>query len=190
MQHLSNRLKVVFFIALCYWGLPVSLYAQEGRNASPMTLKKYKVNKHKGERLVTLTVPESVARELLAALLEQDNRDEGLAVTETKTYKTYKAFPIHKKAMPVDPSPSIEGSRQVMRSIVGEMIRDSIVKDKDSFTWFALDGRQFVVDGKAVSDWLRVKFQSEYIKADGWGYYFGPVAVKGRGIFMDRSDVY
>jgi hypothetical protein len=184
MQHLNNQLKVAFFITLFYWTVPFSMYAQDGRNF------KYKVSKHKGERLVTLTLPESVARELLAALLEEDNREEGPSPKEARTYKAYKVYPIHKKVMPIDPSPSFEAGRQVMRSMIGEMIRDSIVKDRDSFTWFALDGQQFVVDGKAMPDSLRVRFQSEYIKADGWGYYFGPVEVKGRGIFMDRDDVY
>ena len=177
MQHLNNQLKVAFFIMLFCWAIPISMYAQEGQKF------KYKLSRHKGDHWVTLTLPESVARELLAALLEEDRPDPVVA-------RMYKAAPIHKKMMPVDPSPSIEGSKQIIRSIIGEMIRDSIVKDRDSFSWFALDGRQFVVDGKAMPDSLRVKFQSEYIKADGWGYYFGPVAVQGRGIFMDRSDVY
>jgi hypothetical protein len=184
MQHLKNQLKAALFIALFCWVLPISMYAQDGQKF------KYKVNKHKGDHLVTLTLPESVARALLAALLDEYNLDEGPAPKEARTYKTYEAYPIHKKTMPVDPSPSIEASRQVMRNIIGEMIRDSIVKDRDSFAWFALDGRQFVVDGTAVPDSLRVKFQSEYIKADGWGYYFGPVEVQGRGIFLDRGDVY
>jgi hypothetical protein len=184
MQHLKNQLKVAFFITLCYWAVPISMYAQDGQKF------KYKVSKHKGDHLVTLTLPEGVARALLAALQDEYNPDEGPSPKEARTYKTYKAYPIHKKAMPIDPSPSIEASRQIMRSIVGEMIRDSIVKDRDSFTWFALDGGQFAVDGKAVPDSLRVKFQSEYIKADGWGYYFGPVQVKGKGIFLDRGDVY
>ena len=184
MQHLNNQLKVAFFIALFCWVVPISMYAQDGQKF------KYKVSKHKGDHWVTLTLPESVARELLAALLEEDNRDEGPAPKEARIYKGYKAYPIHKKIMPVDPSPSFEAGRQVMRNIVGGMIRDSIVKDRDSFSWFALDGHQFVVDGKAVPDSLRVKFQSEYIKADGWGYYFGPVEVKGSGIFMDRGYIY
>ena len=184
MQHLNNQLKVAFFIALFCWALPISMYAQDGQKA------RYKVSKHKGDHWVTLTLPEGVARALLAALLDEYNLDEGPAPKAAGAYKAYKAYPVHKKAMPVDPLPSIEGSRQVVRSIIGEMIRDSIVKDRDSFSWFALDGRQFVVDGKAVPDSVRVKFQSEYIKADGWGYYFGPVEVQGRGVFMDRSDVY
>ena len=177
MQHLKNQLKVALFITLFCCAITISMYAQEQQKF------KYKVSKHKGDHWVTLTLPESVARELLAALLEEDRPDPVVA-------RTYKAYPIHKKAMPVDPSPSIEGSRQILRSIIGEMIRDSIVKDRDSFRWFALDGRQFVVDGKAMPDSVRVKFQSEYIRADGWGYYFGPVEVQGRGVFMDRSDVY
>ena len=140
MQHLNNQLKVAFFIAVCYWVLPISMYAQDGQKA------RYKVSKHKGDHWVTVTLPESVARELLAALQEEDNRDEGPAPKEARTYKAYKVYPIHKKAVPVDPSPSFEAGRQAMRNIVGGMIRDSIVKDRDSFSWFALDGRQFVVD--------------------------------------------
>jgi hypothetical protein len=177
MQHLNNQLKVAFFIMLCYWALPVSVYAQDVQKAKFIQVRKIeRLKKHKGDKLVTLTLPESVARELLAALLDEYNPDA--------------VYPIHKKAIPVDPSLSLEGSKQVIRSIIAEMTRDSIVKDRGSFTWFALDGRQFVVDGKAVPDSLRTRFQSEYIKVDGWGYYFGPVEVKGKGIFLDRGDVY
>ena len=60
MQHLNNQLKVAFFIAVCYWVLPISMYAQDGQKA------RYKISKHKGDHWVTLTLPESVARELLA----------------------------------------------------------------------------------------------------------------------------
>ena len=80
MQHLKNQLKVAFFIALCYWAVPISMYAQDGQKF------KYKVNKHKGDHLVTLTLPESVARSLLAALLEEDRPEPVIA-------KMYKVSP-------------------------------------------------------------------------------------------------
>jgi hypothetical protein len=41
-----------------------------------------------------------------------------------------------------------------------------------------------------MPDALHQKFIEKYIKPhDGWGYYYGPVKVTGRGIFMSYRDV-
>lgn len=88
------------------------------------------------------------------------------------------------------PSPELEEAKQVVRNIITDMIDEKIVNDKDSFSWFGLDGRQFVVDGRPVADSLKSKFQTKYINPDGLGYYFGSVSVHGAGVFFERSDIF
>jgi hypothetical protein len=88
------------------------------------------------------------------------------------------------------PSPELYSAKQVVRNIIADMIAEKIVKDKDSFGWFGLDGTQFVVDGRPQPDALRQKFQTKYIKPDGLGYYFGSVSVHGTGLFFERADIY
>jgi len=56
--------------------------------------------------------------------------------------------------------------------------------------WFALDKDQFIVDGKKISPALREKFRNKYIKTkDGWGYYYGPIQVAGRGVFLNHKNL-
>ena len=84
----------------------------------------------------------------------------------------------------------IEDHRQIMRQIIEDMVRAKIIADKDSVSWFGLDNRQFVVDGRPVSDSLHRIFRSKYIRKDGLGYYYGPVKVYGQGFFYDKKDLY
>jgi hypothetical protein len=79
--------------------------------------------------------------------------------------------------------------RVTVRNIVNDMIADGIVRDKDSFRWFGLDSGQFIVDGKQMADSLRVKYAEKYVK-DGYGYYYGPVSIQGRGYFFDKKEIY
>ena len=80
--------------------------------------------------------------------------------------------------------------RQIVRDIINDMVKDGIVKDKDSFLWFGLDYGQFVVDGRPMADSLRVKYAAKYVKADGNGYYYGSVSVHGRGYFFDKKEIF
>jgi hypothetical protein len=86
---------------------------------------------------------------------------------------------------------NISELRQNVRDMIGDMVADGIIRDKESFKWFALDNGQFIVDGRRVADPLRAKYASKYIKADGNGYYCGTLAgVTGRGYFFSKEEIF
>ena len=83
----------------------------------------------------------------------------------------------------------LQESAKIIRSIIKDLETEGIMMDLKT-AWFALDNDQFIVDGKKISEALHEKFRNKYIKSkDGWGYYYGPIQVRGRGIFMDYRDV-
>jgi uncharacterized protein (DUF2147 family) len=84
----------------------------------------------------------------------------------------------------------IAEKRKTVETIINDMVADGLVRGKDSFSWFALDNDQFLVDGKPMSDSLRTKYAGKYIGPDGDGYYYGPVSVHGHGFFFDKKELY
>jgi hypothetical protein len=82
----------------------------------------------------------------------------------------------------------IQQSAEQIRNIIADLQKENIKIDiqKD---WFGLDNNQVVVNGKNMSAELHDKFKGRYIKPNGWGYYYGPVQVTGRGIFMDYQNI-
>ncbi len=76
-----------------------------------------------------------------------------------------------------------------MKNIAADLEREGIKVDMAK-SWFALDKDQFIVDGKKMTPELHEKFLAKYVKPrDGWGYYYGPIQVRGRGVFLDYRDV-
>lgn len=83
----------------------------------------------------------------------------------------------------------MDASATEIRNIAADLEKENVKIDMEH-GWFALDKDQFIVDGKKMPDALHQKFIEKYIKPhDGWGYYYGPVKVTGRGIFMSYRDV-
>jgi hypothetical protein len=102
--------------------------------------------------------------------------------------KTVKA--VKRRVDPVRDSINIKEAKMTMRSIIDDIVKENIVSDKEGVTSFALDGGQFIVNGQSTADSLRTKFAARYIKPEGMGYYYGPVNVRGRGVFMTKQDLY
>ncbi|MES2329342.1 MAG: M56 family metallopeptidase [Bacteroidota bacterium] len=83
----------------------------------------------------------------------------------------------------------VQESAEVMRNIIRDLEADGIRMDMKT-GWFALDKEQFIVDGKKISADLHEKFRNKYIRSkDGWGYYYGPIKVTGRGVFLDYKNL-
>jgi hypothetical protein len=218
MHHTNNRLKIASLAALCLMGHLI-LHAQDPLD-QPVRLKvkeqplvavlkqlsaqgyctfSYKSDDIKKDRLVTLTLRESTLREALTAILEgYDFSSNGDYVVIRKAVTRKAVTPkfkeptrnMQKVRISESPSPELDSAKQTVRNIIADMIAEKIVKDKNSFGWFGLDGTQFVVDGRPQPDALRQKFQAKYIKPDGLGYYFGSVNVHGTGVFFERADIY
>jgi hypothetical protein len=196
------------------------------------------------DRMVTVTIPESTLREVMALMVErgytlQEEGDYAVAamkrdymvapkkgdyvvaakkgdyvVAPKKDYAVtlkddyavapkkrfenrpyIKSVPaVHKIAIKRHfydwPDPSLEEAKEVVRHIIKDLVKEKIIAGEDSLVWFGLDNGQFVVNGKSMPDSLHALFRSRYVKPDGPGYYYGPVQVHGRGIFLDRKNIY
>jgi len=75
-----------------------------------------------------------------------------------------------------------------MQNIISDLGKENIKIDMQK-SWFALDNDQFIVDGKKMSSELHDTFKAKYLKPNGWGYYYGPIQVRGRGLFLDYKDL-
>jgi beta-lactamase regulating signal transducer with metallopeptidase domain len=83
----------------------------------------------------------------------------------------------------------VQEAAEIMRNIIKDLEAEGISFNMQN-GWFALDKDQFVVDGKNISAALHEKFRNKYIKPkDGWGYYYGPIKVTGRGVFLDYKNL-
>jgi hypothetical protein len=116
-------------------------------------------------------------------------------IQETKAKKSMwamkRGMPYLSDSLDTKDSLNLVKLKLTVRYIVDDMIADGIIKDKSSFTWFALDNGQFVVDGRHLADSLRVKYATKFVGPDGSGYYCGTLSgVTGRGYFFDKKEIY
>ncbi|NCI45638.1 M56 family metallopeptidase [Sediminibacterium soli] len=81
-----------------------------------------------------------------------------------------------------------EASAAVMRNIISDLANENIIVDPRT-GWFALDKKQFLVDGKEMSREQQNRFRAKYLVADGVGFYYGNVTVPGKGIFLSNREV-
>jgi hypothetical protein len=170
----------------------------------------YKSNIVRKERLVTLKIPESTLQEVLVTILgdgfdvvgEDDyviirpraaaSRRTTKAAISRKTLAergVYDNIGPGKKPMYFNDS-VLAARKEAVRGIIDQMVADGLVRDKNSFSWFALDNGQFVLDGKPMTDSLRVKYAAKFIAPEGDGLYYGPVSVHGKGFFFGKKDIY
>ena len=82
----------------------------------------------------------------------------------------------------------IQESTAKVKNIISDLEKENIKIDLQK-SWFALDNEQFIVDGKKMSQELYDTFKAKYLRPNGWGYYYGPVQVTGRGFFLDYSSL-
>ena len=175
----------------------------------------YKSDILKKDRLITLTIKESTLREALELILGKaydylESDDYVIIRPKVAKANTLYVEPVaamkmkksalaakrstsygHQDSLDTRDSRKLVKLRYTVRYIIEDMIADGIVKDKDSFAWFALDNGQFVVDGKHQADSLRIRYAEKYVGPDGSGYYCGTLSgVTGRGYFFDKNEIY
>lgn len=82
----------------------------------------------------------------------------------------------------------IQESTAKIKNIISDLEKENIKIDPQK-SWVALDNDQFIVDGKKMSQELFDTFKAKYLRPNGWGYYYGPVQVTGRGVFLDYKNL-
>lgn len=81
-------------------------------------------------------------------------------------------------------------AKEVMRRLIEELIREGLVRDRESLGWLALDSRQLLIDGVDIPDPAKSRYQSKYLLKDGMGFYYGNVKVHGHGYFYEKKELY
>jgi transmembrane sensor len=79
--------------------------------------------------------------------------------------------------------------RQVMISILNDLISEGVVADRKSIVWAALTDSVLIVNGETQTEALHQKLKTKYHSVAEQGYYYGPVQITGKGYFFDSKDL-
>jgi transmembrane sensor len=79
--------------------------------------------------------------------------------------------------------------RQVMISILTDLISEGLVSDRKSIVWAALTDSVLIVNGETQPETLHQKLKAKYHIVAEQGYYYGPVQITGKGYFFDSKDL-
>jgi beta-lactamase regulating signal transducer with metallopeptidase domain len=75
----------------------------------------------------------------------------------------------------------------LLSSIIEELVKDKLVKDKESLQGFRLSEDALVVNGVKQSQELHTKYKQKFIKHPGYGIYYGSDSRAGRGYFFSKE---
>jgi hypothetical protein len=87
-----------------------------------------------------------------------------------------------------DDSIGYAGQLQRVHNVIADMIKDKIVPDAASVKWFGLSDTEFIVNGQKQPDEIQQRYKAKYGVYDGYGLYYGPVQMYGKGVFIDASN--
>lgn len=79
--------------------------------------------------------------------------------------------------------------RQVMISIINDLINEGLVSDRKNIVWAALTDSVLIVNGENQPETLHQKLKTKYDIVADRGYYYGPVKIYGKGYFFDSTDL-
>jgi len=100
-----------------------------------------------------------------------------------------KSFQIKPAAQPADTIVNdYSHQRQVMISILNDLISEGLVSDRKSIIWAALTDSVLIVNGEMQPETLYQKLKTKYHIIADHGYYYGPVKIYGKGYFFDNTD--
>jgi transmembrane sensor len=155
---------------------------------------------HAGEKIAFITasqtVPDTSVVPQKHKQVQKSNMPDSAGIHRVKKQASQNSIPdslrLHskKKVFPGISNATVEAHKNIVRGIIDDLIKRNIVADKDHLGWFALDVRQFVVDGKNMPDSLHRAFVAGHIQGDSLGYYYGPNQAYGSGICFDKKDLY
>jgi len=78
---------------------------------------------------------------------------------------------------------------KVMNDIIANMVAHNVVSKAADVKWFALTYNEFIVNGQKQPDELQQRYKAKYGVHEGRGLYYGPVPMKGKGVFIDPQGM-
>ncbi len=98
-----------------------------------------------------------------------------------KSIKTEKKQPVLEQ--------SIDNQRQTFRNILQDFVEDHLVGSQLDVTNFVLNDEMLVINNEKQPGNIYEKYKTKYLNHSGFGLYFGPVNMSGKGIFMSRDEL-
>jgi transmembrane sensor len=77
----------------------------------------------------------------------------------------------------------------LVREIIADIIRQHLVKEKDSLIWFGLNDHEFNINGQKQMAGIYRQFKEKYIQTPGYGFYYGPTGITGKGFFFTKQEL-
>ncbi len=99
--------------------------------------------------------------------------------------KAMKAMKMQKRMD--DDSIGYAAELEKMQDIIAGLVHDKVVPNADAVKWFGLSNTEFIVNGQKQTDEMQERYKAKYGVHDGWGLYYGPVQMQGRGVFIDLT---
>ncbi len=77
--------------------------------------------------------------------------------------------------------------RQVMISILNDLVSEGLVPDRKNIVWAALTDSVLILNGETQPESVHQKLKTKYHIAEE-GYYYGSVQITGKGYFFNADD--
>ena len=78
--------------------------------------------------------------------------------------------------------------RQRALNVIADLVADKVVPKAVDVKWFGLSNTEFIVNGQKQPDEMQQRYKAKYGIYDGYGLYYGPVQMYGKGVFIDASN--
>lgn len=111
------------------------------------------------------------------------------ATARKSTLFTLKATQSAKPAHEADAAAELEHQKKLMRELVDDLVKDEIIKSEKRLESMGLSDTEMMVNGKKQPDDIQQKYRARYITRPGFGLFYGPVRMTGKGYFLGKDEL-
>jgi transmembrane sensor len=79
--------------------------------------------------------------------------------------------------------------KEIMRSIISELVEAHLVRDQNTLVWLALNDTVLFINGEKQTAVIHKKFKEKYLQTPGIGFYYGPAKIVGKGFFFTKEEL-
>jgi len=79
--------------------------------------------------------------------------------------------------------------KEIMHSIIHEIVNEHLADDENSILWFGLNENELVINGKNQPVSIYKKFKEKYLRKTGYGFYYGPSKITGKGFIFTKQEL-
>ncbi len=79
--------------------------------------------------------------------------------------------------------------KDIMLSIIQQLISDRLVTVRDSIVWFVLNEQGLIINGVKQPPSIYKKYNEKYLRFGNNGFYYGPSKITGKGFFYTREEL-